>query len=207
MGTRYDVTHTHGRRPCKPWRHRGKPPRLCPRARARQQAAAEAGCCLCIKAQPRCTDPRQSATSRAHATVRPRLGSPPRATPRRDVVWWRHLGRRCRWPKQHAENRVDDVDELQRHGRSSVARSAPAPICAERWALCAKTLVYPRTGVYSTGTVEPTDSRTRSDDVGARIGLRRRGCAALSRTRVNSVVAQGGRTLFNLLRRKSASYT
>ena len=102
---------------------------------------------------------------------------------------------------------MDDVDELQRHGRSSVARSAPAPICAERWALCAEMLGIPLTGVYSTGTVEPTDLRTRSDDAGARIGLRRRGCAALSRTQVTQLVAQGGRTRFNLLRRKSASYT
>ena len=102
---------------------------------------------------------------------------------------------------------MDDVDELQRHGRSSVARSAPAPICAERWALCAKTLGAPLTGAYSTGTVELTDSRTRSDDAGARIGLRRRGCAALSRTRGTQLVAQGGRTLFNLLSSKSASYT
>ena len=158
MGTRYDVTHTHGRRPCKPWRHRGKPPRLSPRPRARQHTAAEACCCLCIKLQPVCTDPRQSARSRAHATVRPRLGSPPRATPRRDVEWWRHLGRRCRWPKQHAEHRVDDVDELQRHGRSSVARSAPAPICAECWALCAETTVVAVPALCSTGTVEGTDS-------------------------------------------------
>ena len=203
----YILTHAHEHPECTPWRHRGKPHRLSPRARARQQAAAEACCCLCIKAQPRCTDPRQSATSRAHATVRPRLGSPPRATLGRDVEWWRHLGRRCRWPKQHAEHRVDDVDELQRHGRSSVARSAPAPICAERWALCAETLGAPRTGVYSTGTVEPTDSRSRSDDAGAGIGLRRRGCAALSRRRCTQLVAQGGRTLFQLLRRKSASYT
>ena len=102
---------------------------------------------------------------------------------------------------------MDDVDELQRHGRSSVARSAPAPSCAECWALCAKTLVYPRMGVYSTGTVELTDSRTRSDDAGAAIGLRRRGCAALSRRRDARGVAQGGRTLFNLLSSKSASYT
>ena len=78
---------------------------------------------------------------------------------------------------------MDDVDELQRHGRSSVACSAAAPICAERWALCAEMRFAPRTGVYSTGTVEPTDSRTRSDDAGAGIGLRRRGCAALSRRR------------------------
>jgi hypothetical protein len=102
---------------------------------------------------------------------------------------------------------VDGVDELQRHGRSSVARSAAAPICAERWALCAKTLGNQRTGVYSTGTVEHTDLRTRSDDAGAQIGLRRRGCAALSRTRVTQLVAQGGRTLFNLLWSKSAYYT
>ena len=94
---------------------------------------------------------------------------------------------------------MDDVDELQRHGRSSVARSAPAPICAERWALCAETLGIPLTGVYSTGTVELTDSRTRSDDAGAGIGLRRRGCAALSRTRVNSVVAQGDGRVLNVL--------
>ena len=207
MGTRYDVTHTHEHPECTPWHHRGKPHRLSPRARARQHAAAEACCCLCIKPQPVCTDPRQPATSRAHATVRPRLGSPPRATPRRDVEWWRHLGRRCRWPKQHAEHRVDDVDELQRHGRSSVARSAPAPSCAECWALCAKMLVAPRTGVYSTGTVEPTDSRTRNDDAAAGIGLRRRGCAALSRTWVNSIVAQGGRTRFNVLSLKLATYT
>ena len=102
---------------------------------------------------------------------------------------------------------MDGVDELQRHGRSSVARSAPAPVCAERWALCAKKLGTQRTGVYSTGTVEHTDSRTRSDDAGARIGLRRRGCAALSCTRVTQLVAQGGRTLFKVLRRKSAYYT
>ena len=102
---------------------------------------------------------------------------------------------------------MDDVDELQRHGRSSVARSSAAPSCAECWALCAETLGAPLTGVYSAGTVELTDSRTRSDDAGAGIGLRRRGCAALSRTRVNSVVAQGGRTLFNVLWSKSASYT
>ena len=102
---------------------------------------------------------------------------------------------------------MDDVDELQRHGRSSVARSAPAPSCAECWALCAKTLVYPRMGVYSTGTVEHTDSRTRNDDAGARIGLRRRGCAALSRKQVTQLVAQGGRTLFKVLSSKSASYT
>ena len=102
---------------------------------------------------------------------------------------------------------MDDVDELQRHGRSSVARSAPAPSCAERWALCAKMLVAPRTGVYSTGTVEPTDSRTRSDDAGAGIGLQRQGCAALSRTRDDRVVAQGGRTLFKVLSSKSAYYT
>ena len=102
---------------------------------------------------------------------------------------------------------MDDVDELQRHGRSSVACSAAAPICAERWALCAKMLVAPRTGVYSTGTVEPTDSRIRSDDAAAGIGLRRRGCAALSRRRGAQLVAQGGRTLFNLLWSKSASYT
>ena len=102
---------------------------------------------------------------------------------------------------------MDDVDELQRHGRSSVARSAPAPICAERWALCAKMLVAPRTGVYSTGTVELTELRTRNDDAGARIGLRRRGCAALSRTRVDRVVAQGGRTLLKVFWSKSASYT
>ena len=194
----YILTHAHEHPECTPWHHRGKPHRLSPRARARQQAAAEACCCLCIKAQPRCTDPRQSATSRAHATVRPRLGSPPRATPRRDVVWWRHLGRRCRWPEQHAEHRVDDVDELQRHGRSSVARSAPAPSCAERWALCAEMCFAPRTGVYSTGTVEPTDLRTQNDDAGARIGLRRRGCAALSRRRGAQLVAQGGRTLFKV---------
>ena len=66
---------------------------------------------------------------------------------------------------------MDGVVELQRHGRSSVARSAPAPVCAERWALCAETLGSQRTGVYSTGTVELTDSRTRSDDAGAGIGL------------------------------------
>ena len=102
---------------------------------------------------------------------------------------------------------MDDVDELQRHGRSSVACSAAAPICAERWALCAKKLGNQRTGVYSTGTVEPTDLRTRSDDAGARIGLRRRGCAALSCTRVTQLVAQGRRTLFKVLRRKSAYYT
>ena len=101
---------------------------------------------------------------------------------------------------------MDDVDELQRHGRSSVARSAPAPSCAECWALCAKMLVAPRTGVYSTGTVEPTDSRTRNDDAAAGIGLRRRGCAALSRTWVNSIVAQGGRTRFNVLSLKLATY-
>ena len=154
----YILTHAHEHPECTPWHHRGKPHRLSPRARARQQAAAEACCCLCIKAQPRCTDPRQSATSRAHATVRPRLGSPPRATLGRDVEWWRHLGRRCRWPKQYAEHRVDDVDELQRHGRSSVARSAPAPICAERWALCAETTVVAVPALCSTGTVEGTDS-------------------------------------------------
>ena len=102
---------------------------------------------------------------------------------------------------------MDGVDELQRHGRSSVARSAPAPVCAERWALCAKKLGNLRTGVYSTGTVEPTDSRTRSDDAGAGIGLRQRGCAALSRTQGTQLVAQGGRTLFNLLSSKSAYYT
>ena len=39
------------------------------------------------------------------------------------------------------------------------------------------------------------------------IGLRLRGCAALSRTRGTQLVAQGGRTLFNLLSSKSASYT
>ena len=55
--------------------------------------------------------------------------------------------------------------------------------------------------------VEHTDLRTRSDDAGAQIGLRRRGCAALSRTRVTQLVAQGGRTLFNLLSSKSAYYT
>ena len=102
---------------------------------------------------------------------------------------------------------MDDADELQRHGRSSVARSAAAPICAERWALCAKTLGAPLTGAYSTGTIEPTDSRTRSDDAGAGIGLRRRGCAALSRTQVTQLVAQGGRTRFNLFWSKSAYYT
>ena len=104
---------------------------------------------------------------------------------------------------------MDDVDELQRHGRSSVARSASAFICAERWALCAKTLGIPLSHgrVQHGGTVELTDSRTRSDDAGARIGLRRRGCAALSRTRVDRVVAQGGRTLLKVLSSKSASYT
>ena len=102
---------------------------------------------------------------------------------------------------------MDDVDELQRHGRSSVACSAAAPSCAERWALCAETLVTPRTGVYSTGTVELTDSRTRSDDAGAGIGLRRRGCAALSCRRGTQLVAQGGRTLFKVLSSKSAYYT
>ena len=101
---------------------------------------------------------------------------------------------------------MDGVDELQRHGRSCVARSAPAPVCAERWALCAETLGGTRTGVYSTGTVEHTDLRTRSDDAGAQIGLRRRGCAALSRTRGTQLVAQGGRTLFKVLWRKLASY-
>ena len=73
--------------------------------------------------------------------------------------------------------------------------------------LCAKKLGNQRTGVYSTGTVEPTDLRTRSDDAGARIGLRRRGCAALSCTRVTQLVAQGGRTLFKVLSSKSAYYT
>ena len=73
-------------------------------------------------------------------------------------------------------------------------------------ALC-QDAVNPRTGVYSTGTVEPTDLRTRSDDAGAQIGLRRRGCAALSRTRVTQLVAQGGRTLINLSWSKSAYYT
>ena len=102
---------------------------------------------------------------------------------------------------------MDDVDELQRHGRSSVACSAAASICAERWALCAEMRFAPRTGVYSTGTVEPTDLRTRNDDAGARIGLRRRGCAALSRTQVTQLVAQGGRTLLKVLSSKSASYT
>ena len=102
---------------------------------------------------------------------------------------------------------MDDVDELQRHGRSSVARSAPAPICAERWVLCAEMLGIPLTGVYSTGTVEPTDLRTQNDDAGARISLRRRGCAALSRSRATQLVAQGGRTLFKVLSSKSASYT
>ena len=102
---------------------------------------------------------------------------------------------------------MDDVDELQRHGRSSVARSSAAPSCAECWALCAKTLVIPRTGVYSTGTVEPTDSCTRSDDAGAGIGLRRRGCAALSRRSGTQLVAQGGRTLFKVLSSNSAYYT
>jgi hypothetical protein len=101
---------------------------------------------------------------------------------------------------------VDGVDELQRHGRSSVARSAPAPVCAERWALCAKKLGNLRTGVYSTGTVEHTDSRTRSDDAGARIGLRRRGCAALSRSRATQLVAQGGRTRFKVLWLELATY-
>ena len=102
---------------------------------------------------------------------------------------------------------MDDVDELQRHGRSSVARSAPAPICAECWALCAETTVVAVTALCSTGTVELTDLRTRNDDAGARIGLRRRGCAALSRTRVDRVVAQGGRTLLKVFWSKSASYT
>ena len=102
---------------------------------------------------------------------------------------------------------MDDVDELQRHGRSSVAHSSAAPSCAECWALCAETLGAPLTGVYSTGTVELTDLRTRSDDAGARIGLRRRGCAALSRTRGTQLVAQGGRTLLKVLSSKSASYT
>ena len=102
---------------------------------------------------------------------------------------------------------MDDVDEMQRHGRSSVARSAPAPICAERWALCAETTVVAVPALYSTGTVELTDSRTRSDDAAAGIGLRRRGCAALSRRRGAQLVAQGGRTLFNVLSSKSASYT
>ena len=102
---------------------------------------------------------------------------------------------------------MDDVDELQRHGRSSVARSAPAPICAERWALCAEMLGIPLTGVYSTGTVELTDSCTRRNDAGAGIGLRRRGCAALSRTRGTQLVAQGGRTLLKVFWSKSASYT
>ena len=102
---------------------------------------------------------------------------------------------------------MDDADKLQRHGRSSVACSAPAPICAERRALCAETLGAPLTGVYSTGTVELTDSCTRSDDAGAGIGLRRRGCAALSRMRCARVVAQGGRTLFKVLSSKSAYYT
>ena len=98
---------------------------------------------------------------------------------------------------------MDDVDELQRHGRSSVACSAAAPICAERWALCAETLGAPLTGVYSTGTVEPTDLRTQNDDAGARIGLRRRGCAALSRRRDAQLVAQGGRTLLKVFWSKS----
>ena len=102
---------------------------------------------------------------------------------------------------------MDGVDELQRHGRSSVARSAPAPVCAERWALCAETLVTPRTGVYSTGTVELTDLRTRSDDAGAQIGLRRRGCAALSRTQVTQLVAQGDGRVLNVLSLKLATYT
>ena len=101
---------------------------------------------------------------------------------------------------------MDGVDELQRHGRSSVARSAPAPVCAERWALCAETRGAPLTGAYSTGTVEPTDLRSRVIAPAAQIGLRRRGCAALSRTRVDRVVAQGGRTLFNLFWSKSAYY-
>ena len=96
---------------------------------------------------------------------------------------------------------MDDVDELQRHGRSFVARSAAAPICAERWALCAEMRFAPRTGVYSTGTVELTESCTRSDDAGAGIGL------YLSRRSGTQLVAQGGRTLFKVLRRKSASYT
>ena len=101
---------------------------------------------------------------------------------------------------------MDGVDELQRHGRFSVARSAPAPVCAERWALCAETLGNQRTGVYSIGTVELTDSRTRSDDVGAGIGLRRRGCAALSRSQATQLVAQGGWTLFNVLWLKLPTY-
>ena len=203
----YILTHAHEHPECTPWRHRGKPHRLSPRPRARQHAAAEAYCCLCIKPQPRCTDPRQSATSRAHATVRPRLGSPPRATPRRDGEWWRHLGRRCRWPKQHTEHRVDDVDELQRHGRSSVARSAPAPICAERWALCAETTVVAVLALYSTGTVEATDSCTRNDDAGARIGLPRLGCAVLSRNGANRCAIEGDGRVLNVFWLKLTTYT
>ena len=102
---------------------------------------------------------------------------------------------------------MDDADKLQRHGRSSVACSAPAPICAERWALCAEMRFAPRTGVYSTGTVEPTDLRTRNDDAGARIGLRRRGCAALSRNGANRCAIERGRTRFNVLSLKLARYT
>ena len=102
---------------------------------------------------------------------------------------------------------MDDVDELQRHGRSSVARSAPAPICAECWALCAETTVVAVPALYSTSTVEATDSCTRNDDAGARIGLRRHGCAALSRNGDNRCAIEGDGRVLNVLSLKLTTYT
>ena len=52
------------------------------------------------------------------------------------------------------------------------------------------------------------ESRSRSDDAAAGIGLRLRGCAALSRRRGAQLVAQGGRTLSSkFCGESSASYT
>ena len=102
---------------------------------------------------------------------------------------------------------MDDVDELQRHGRSSVARSAPAPICAERWALCAEMTVVAVPALCSTGTVEGTESCTLRHRAGAPQGLQRHGCATLSRKCDNRRAIEGGRTRFNVLWLKLATYT
>ena len=103
---------------------------------------------------------------------------------------------------------MDDVDELQRHGRSSVARSAPAPICAECWALCAETTVVAVPALYNTArTVDGTERCTLRHRAGAPQGLKRHGCATLSRKCDNRRAIEGGRTRFNVLWLKLAKYT
>ena len=108
---------------------------------------------------------------------------------RRDE-WEQCLGARRDRFEGHETHRIDGADQLRRHEPSAERVSAPKGGCAASSQMVAHASVVAPTAADSTATVELTDSCTLVDPQGAGIGLRRRGCGALSRASHN----RGGRS-------------